>query len=69
MGDMHISRRWSGDDGGFEGCECTVLACGHVSMQEANRIKCPQHDWEASRTIRRMHPERLCGNHTERAWV
>lgn len=67
--DMHVSRRWSGDEGELEGCTCTVLECGHVSYHEANEKKCPQHCWEASRTIRRMHPERLCGDILERAWV
>ena len=67
--DMHISRRWAGDDGGFDDCQCTVLPCGHVSFHEANDNRCPQHCWEAARTIRRSHVAHLCGQHAERAYV
>lgn len=67
--DMHVSRRWAGNDDDLDGCTCTVLECGHVSMHEANQLRCPQHSFEASRTMRRVHPERLCGQHAERAYV
>lgn len=49
----HIGRSWTGHHLEDE-CECPQEACGLVNMDNAFAA-CPQHGWEAAKTMRQIH--------------
>ena len=59
MSDQHVSRNWTRDPFAPK-CGCTLLECGHVSLAEAVRKRCEQHDPIAARTIRSQHQAGPC---------
>lgn len=59
MSDRHISRNWDRDPFAPE-CGCTLLECGHVSLTDAMRRRCDQHDPGSARTIRSQHDAGAC---------
>lgn len=56
----HISRGFLGQQHIEAGCHCPQLPCGYVAQSQVFDSDCPQHSFDAAKTIRSGHPASSC---------
>lgn len=63
---LHIGRSWNGPGHLEESCLCKKAPCGLVESFESSE-GCPQHGFNASKTMRSIHLESEC-EETQALW-